>query len=123
VRLADGRPASTDDGTALSRHAPLYAGHPRLSCAKDVPWTRCPREKTHRPLIPAKAGIQTEIADSEFWIPACAGMSGNWCRQYPDRITQTNDVAFLHRLPAKFHFFVFAQFVVVPAQVSVRSAA
>jgi hypothetical protein len=58
-------------------------------------------------------------------VPAQAGtgMSGNWCRQYPDRITQINDVTFLHRLSAKFHFFVFAQFAVVPAQVSARSAA
>ena len=41
----------------------------------------------------------------------------------PPRLPQKYDVAILHRLSAKFHFFVFVLAVVVSFQAFARSAA
>jgi hypothetical protein len=35
-------------------------------------------------VIPAHAGIHDALADAQFWIPACAGMTGLW-QHFADR--------------------------------------
>ena len=36
-------------------------------------------------VIPAEAGIQNNMDDSNFWIPACAGMTIQEINKYPLR--------------------------------------
>ena len=42
-------------------------------------------DAAHTPLVPAQAGTQSQ----EYWIPAFAGMSGDWCCDFAQETEPT----------------------------------
>jgi hypothetical protein len=65
----------------------MISGFPKISieyrASRQQPtWAQTSKEESFviSPLIPAKAGSRAKLTYGECrpWIPACAGMSGNW---------------------------------------------